>query len=609
MGDRERVASARALARALDQRVHELDAQRPGPLRHGALATALVLAGELAQGVADAERGRAGADDGGPGERAALLAVGALARALWRSWRCGGVAPAPRDAAGALRHARLPEDVRVRRAEGFALYAVYPECHAAAGQVLAGRGPAVVGIRSIGTVLAAMVAAGAGTRRALATVRPGGHPFRREVCIGPHLARRLLRSGDLALADEGPGLSGSSFAGLAEALLRLGAGERDLHLFPSHAHPPGPEASADGRALFLRLRRHHVPFEAVFLSEHPLSLARLAEDVVGPADAAPEDLSAGAWRRRLGPPAGWPPSQGWRERRKYLVAAGGRRWLARFCGLGDAGERLHARARALARAGLIPEPAALRHGFLFEPFEDRAVSLDRAGLPRHRLLEAVERHLAFVASRFPAAPGDGATAADLAAVAVENASELLGPGAARDLAALARAAVPDLEREGRPVAIDGKLQRWEWLVLPGGRILKADALDHHADHALVGCQDALWDVAGAAVELELGADETERLAAAVRAAAPGAPPRTLRFLRAAYAAFEAGRWTLAARDGGLEPDERRRRNREADRLRDALRHALSGDVQIVQHGRSVWERRGEEARSSLPAPDGHARRV
>ncbi len=55
----------------------------------------------------------------------------------------------------------------------------------------------------------------------------------------------------------------------------------------------------------------------------------------------------------------------------------------------------------------------------------------------------------------------------------------------------------------RPVAIDGKLHAWEWLVRLDGALIKSDAYDHHASHDLVGCQDTAWDIVGAAVELEL----------------------------------------------------------------------------------------------------------
>src|SRR5262249_59004195 len=117
----------------------------------------------------------------------------------------------------------------------------------------------------------------------------------------------------------------------------------------------------------------------------------------------------------------------------------------------------------------------------------------------------------------PAAPGRGGrpgaptarppAPAELAAMISRNVFLALGP----DAAAAARRAAPP----GRwtPVAIDGRLHAWEWLLAPSGRVLKTDGVDHHAAHDLVGRQDVLWDVAGAVVELGLE-DERARLLAA-----------------------------------------------------------------------------------------------
>ena len=57
-----------------------------------------------------------------------------------------------------------------------------------------------------------------------------------------------------------------------------------------------------------------------------------------------------------------------------------------------------------------------------------------------------------------------------------------------------------LERVVRPVEIDGRLHAWSYL-RRDGHLLKTDALDHHAGHDLVGCQDIAWDIVGAKIEL------------------------------------------------------------------------------------------------------------
>jgi hypothetical protein len=573
-GDREREEDPREIVDDVASLLAAAGRLPPGAARHGALAAALVRAGELAQGLADAvgedRRGDAAA-------RAAMAATARLARALWRSWRTGGGEPSPAPSVlDGVRRRIVPEAVRTRAPEGYALYAVYPEAYALAARPLAGRDLTVVGIRSIGTSLAAMVAAGAGARRIPLTVRPRGHPFRRGLVDGADL-RRLVRAalrrprGEFAIADEGPGLSGSSFAAVAGALLEAGVPPERVHLVTSHANPPGAEASAGTRALFLRLPRRAARADDVLLAGGPLSLARLAEDAIGPATVV-EDLTGGGWRRRLFPdPREWPPSTGWLERRKLLLEAGGALWLARFAGLGAEGERKLARARALAGAGAGIAPAALRHGFLLERWLDEARPLLAARASRAALLDAVRRVVSVSAAR---PGGRGASPSALAEMARANAAAALG-AAAGEAARRLEDLLPDVEREARPAEVDGKMQPWEWLVLPGGRVVKVDGLDHHAGHELAGCQDVFWDVAGAEQELGLSPREARELAAAARRIAPGADPALLPFYRVCLLALEVGRWTFAA--GGEAPGpERARREATLERYRRGLAAARGG---------------------------------
>src|SRR3954469_21448791 len=124
----------------------------------------------------------------------------------------------------------LTGDVTVKTPEGFAYYGLHPLDYARlVDQQLAGSSDepaaAVIGIRTIGTTLSAIVAAEFRRHRIAAsrvTVRPHGHPFRRECRFSAEqrdwIAERR-RSGDIfAVVDEGPGLSGSSFLSVANAL-------------------------------------------------------------------------------------------------------------------------------------------------------------------------------------------------------------------------------------------------------------------------------------------------------------------------------------------------------------------------------------------------------
>jgi hypothetical protein len=566
-GDHARDEDPRAVADDVARELRRAACLPRGIIRHAAVAAALVRAGELAQALGDAA-GAGACAAAAAGE--ALAETARIARGLWRSFEAAGRAHPPAPRALALRGA--PPTVRVRRPEGYALYAVYPEAFAVAGRALRGARAAWIGIRSIGPGLAAMAAAGAGSRGPVLSVRPGGSPFSR--VLAPEALREALargRGGAFAVVDEGPGLSGSTLAAVAEALLEAGVSEERIHLFTSHARPPGPEAPPRVRELFGRLARHCAPPDPGLLAP-----AVLAGDLVGPVRSVCE-LGDGAWRRFTAlPEDAWPASTGWMERRKVLLEdARGGRWLARFAGLGEQGERKLARARALYEAGLRLEPAGLRHGFLVEPWCAPARPLPTAGVRPSRLLDALVRLLAVGAGR-PA--GEGASPAELAAMARANAAEALGPAAAAAAAQL-EAFVPRLAVEARPAEVDARLAPWKWLVGADRRLVKCDGLDHHAGHELSGCQDLLWDVAGAEAEHGLAPREAVRLAEAARTLAPGADPACLPFYRVCYLALELGRWSFAAAAAEAGPERRRR-----EAVRERYRRGLAGALERLAPG-------------------------
>ena len=119
--------------------------------------------------------------------------------------------------------------------------------------------------------------------------------------------------------------------------------------------------------------------------------------------------------------------------------------------------------------------------------------------------------------------------------------------------------LPSLRATHRPVASDNKLDAWEWLLLPDGRIVKTDAIEHSHAHDAIGCQDPAWDVAGAACELALSAAERDALLAQLRDRAGLAfSPAKLAFYEVAYLAFRAGHAALAEQALTPWPDDARR---------------------------------------------------
>jgi hypothetical protein len=298
-------------------------------------------------------------------------------------------------------------------------------------------------------------------------------------------------------------------------------------------------------------------------------------------DAAVEDLSAGRWRERaFTREEAWPPVFAQEERRKFLVAVRGAWWLAEFVGVGPFGEARHARARVLAEAGVGPPLSGLRHGFLVRPWLEGIPACDVAAsgraAPRLDLAE-LSRYLALRVRAFPAGKGEGAPPDALASMLRANSVEALGDEVAAAADAVA-ALAPRIASRLRPIAVDGKLEPWEWLRTPDGRLLKIDGFQHADGHDLAGAQDVAWDVAGATVELGLDEAGAAELARRVELAARvELTSESIRFHEVAYLALRVARWTFAAQCEG-DAGERRRIDVALDRYRSALGARLSGTI-------------------------------
>ncbi len=577
-GDHVRVGDPRTELAELALTLGAVRDRPPGLARHAALVSVFIDASELAQGLADAELATTGIDArSATGERVMMLLV-ALARAIETSWTSGfrRLPRLPLDRVTTLSADALPETIRMRRAEGYAFYAVYPEAYLMAARAAAAHaaGPRhVIGIRSIGAGLAAIVAAATGSPRP-ATVRPRGNPSRRELKVDPGLSAEWSSSSRarIAVVDEGPGLSGSSFGAVLDLLEDRGVSTERIECFPSHHGELGAAASPRHRERWSQVRRHVVDVRALLV--HPTTpehdLARWIAELVGPLTAPLEDLSAGAWRaRRFSDEARWPASVTYQERRKLLARTRSAMWLARFVGLGRDGEHALARARELHAVGMTPEVAGLCHGFLIERWREDTRPLDLGGFDRERLVDHVGRYLGFRARAFRADRDRGASLVKLVEMTRHNAALALG---SQMRSAIDRwdASPSRLDARTRRIEIDGRLHAWEWQVARDGTLVKTDALDHHASHDLVGCQDVTWDLAGAAIELGLSGAEEQRLASIVGTRSGHAPdPELLRLMRPCYLAFQLGRHELAI--AGADPGEAVRLRAAADRYGLLLR--------------------------------------
>jgi hypothetical protein len=433
-----------------------------------------------------------------------------------------------------LKSLTLPREVNIRPPEGYAFYSVYPMQYEKAARRFASESrpthSVVLGIRSIGTSLSAVVAKTlreAGAEVWSWTVRPHGHPFDRKLTIAKGLRTELLKHRNewFCIVDEGPGISGSSFASVAEALGELGVADERIVFFPSHYPNIDGLLSAGARAKWQR---------PVYVEPFPLAM-------LIPKDAL--DVSGGLWRDVIGVR---PPVQPQHERRKYLH--GSELW--KFAGLAHLGEERFQRGQVLSDAGFVPRILQFRNGFIVSEF------VRSQPVAENELLDVIARYLAFLRREF--ATGQIVRYAEIREmVRVNSGTEL----PERD----------SLIEDGVVVAGDGRMLPHEWAGL-----LKTDAIDHHDDHFFPGCQDIAWDIAGAAVEFDVPEDAILDRYLAIQK--DPTLRRRMPFYRTAYLSYRIGYADMAAaslRDSADGARFRELKRRYTAALLGALRPASS----------------------------------
>jgi hypothetical protein len=580
-GDVECVETVSEKQTAIANHLDKMAALPPGSERHAALVSVFISTSELVQGLIDSDSQMRGFDDLSPVHISGMECLSLLAQSILQSWQSSfSQDPLPVSFRDKLLSFNPDQTIRTKRAEGYAFYALYPESYGeAALRSGLGSNTKVIGIRSIGAGLSAIVAAAINASPAF-TIRPMGHPFRREVKVDPAVTALLTQDPDAAFAivDEGPGLSGSSFGTVADWLEAAGVARERIHFFPSHAGSLGPQASSSHRERWGNASRHFVSMDDLLLNNESRSLMRWVESLTGALQYELEDISGGSWRTlRYRERNSWPAANIQQERRKFLARTGGATWLVKFAGLGESGSRKYRIAQQLHQAGFTSEAAGYRHGFLVERWHGDALSLDQQPIEKDKLVRQIGAYLGFRARHFPAEPHQGSSLAELREMAHYNTKQALGEQAASTLDQTLPS-VDGLSGHVRRVFTDNHMQPWEWLVI-GDRLIKTDALDHCATHDLVGCQDTAWDIAGAAVEFSLSAQDIDLLCIIVEEES-GHPvsPALLSFLVPCYLAFQIGVHTMAA--------EALRGNEEETRLRLAVeRYGLLLRSQLEHPGR------------------------
>lgn len=536
-GDRTEVVRTAERIEEVRAALTRIAAMAPDWTRHQALVSSFIDLAGLIQGVADERFAASGADADDQVVAGLMEALTCLAACVIQSWdsasqRLGRIPVLD------LAADELPAEVTIKLPEGFAHYGLYPEAYAQAARRLPARARVkVIGLRSIGVGLGAMVAAALGADPPI-SLRPSGHPFAREIKAVAKLAAKLVQEGAAyVVVDEGPGLSGSSFGAAADWLEGCGVARDRIMFLPGHLGELGPRASAPHRERWSNSVRQVVGVDELLEGR----LNEWVADVVGPVRGVHE-VSGGGWRSLFwNDEAAWPAVCPTWERRKFLVDAADSQWLLRFAGLGRNGEEKLRRAEVLHAAGLGPEPRALLHGWLLERWYGEATPLGGRDLSNADLTAMA----GYLAVRATMVGGEGASVTDLLDMAEFNFASALGrqiDAAFDDL----RCAAQSLQARVKRVAIDGRMMPHEWLRLPSGRLLKADALDHCVAHDLIGCQDIAWDFAGIFAEFDLGLEKRNCLLKKASQAGVGVDLELLALLEPCYLAFRIGQCSMAA---------------------------------------------------------------
>ena len=572
------------------------------------LRALLVQAGQLEQAVHDALPAQLPRDEAQNQEaqnqiERCQLCTDLAATAFYAQWRQTQNKLAPNESADSLQFLahELAEwpisdvELNLKLPEGFAFYTLFPEAYA----VLALRWMkeheaeklqriAVIGVRSIGTSLSALMKVALqsnGCDAQRLTVRPAGHPFAREVCLDKS---ELGGAEWFFVVDEGPGLSGSSMASVAQTLHALGVAPQSIVFFPGHPGEPGEQASSSTRFWWNTTTRYVTSTEKLRWNGQalPQILAHRTRELLGADEpvARIDDLSGGLWRAiEYSNETLWPPINAQFERTKFRVTLNDNRAvLWKFAGFvalsgGTATDEMQRELTKRAANNWTVAPLGSCCGFVATPWIE--------GRPLTRQ-DATPELLAHIGNYIAECRGTPMTREEaqisrqrLIEMLICNTREALGDQAAESAQFYTEKMQTD---ELAPTYGDGHLAPHEWICAHanGGRdnrtddnrVLKTDCWGHSWDHTVIGRQSWLWDVAGAIVEWDLDAKSAAPLLSAVSTFRVGAfSSAELRFYFAAYAAFRLGMLAMSTPDAAHQG--------AVKFYRQALRRALNNDFE------------------------------
>ena len=449
---------------------------------------ALIRAGEIEASLADPES---------PAAPTAAAVTDAIAHSIFE--HSEDALPSLMHCFSLLHQLALPTTLQIVPPEGFSYYALHPLDFAPRSIEITdpARPVAVVGIRSMGTTLSAVVSASLRSANRIAeriTVRPVGHPYDRITNFTEYdlrwITNQLSRSANFLIVDEGPGRSGSTFLSVADGLAAAGVPRERILLLGSHETDPQQLCCRDAVS-----RWNSYKFHACSQG----SPSQFCNDI---------PLRAGEWRSVfLEAESRWPACWPQMERLKYLSRDG--KSFFKFEGLGRKGEIARERIAILRGAGFGLEGKDAGNGFVGYDFirGQHLLSDDISSA----FLERIAQYCAFRESEFRVGHGDsGLGAASAISEDPDSLSKMVQFNFFQEFGTELPLSL-DALKSANPAVVDGRMHPYEWISPENELASKTDAISHGDDHFFPGPCDITWDLAGTAIEWNLNADACEFL--------------------------------------------------------------------------------------------------
>jgi hypothetical protein len=471
----------------------------------------------------------------------------------------------------------IPYNLRLhlKTPEGFAHYTLFPEQYACASREWlraheqdSFREVIVIGVRSIGTTLSAVVSAVLkldGWNAHRMSVRPEGHPFARIVNL--ELPAGLTNAFAIVV-DEGPGLSGTSMAATAESLITAGIKQSRVSFFPSHSELPKRQMNETTKKWWTGTPRYVVPLGSLYWNCRTLisELADASAKIMGNnlSVKTVHDIGGGRWRPHVySIEEFWPAVCAQFERTKYRVVFNdGTSIFWKFAGLIADENGLPNSQKDAERLNSIAESDELRalgimHGFVARRWID--------GVPfavRHINTDELTELALFLrcSSRPPLKHSEHVAAINRLTDLIEcNAQQFFGDTILQRVGSW-KSIGTTLSRLSLPQNTGARMATWKWLRLPNSRIVNVDRVGHDFDHTCIGTQSLLWDVASLSVDWSLEESVEQYLIHAIPELHKVSADM-VKFMRLSYAAFRAAQCVLCI-ECGADPSETNRLKRD-----------------------------------------------